>query len=200
MEIDERIIRRMIREIISETVSEMSGFPRVHNMMTGGVESIDTIGMMTSENPMAQQLTPQENKNRFNQLKADLGNLNLGFVQVEGHYEVKENALVIPNIKREDLIRLGEKYQQDSVIFGQKESDKEKTFIKWEFIQGGSTKRINDIVITNSKSLETRNDLFSAIKGRRFYIPFFDDESNQPKSDEKYSIVKKDDETKPTNL
>lgn len=78
MEIEERIIRKIIREIIHETVSEMSGFPRVHNMMTGAVKSIDTIGMMTSENPMAQQLSSNENKKLFNSLKTDLRNLNLG--------------------------------------------------------------------------------------------------------------------------
>ena len=170
MEIEERIIRRMIREIIEE---RMSGFPRIHNMMTGNVESVNTIGMMTSENPMAQPLSPGENKTLLNQLKEDLKDLKLGFVPVKGHYEVKENALVIPNIKKEDLIRLGEKYRQDSVIFGEKINAYVKISINWEFIKQGVVKKTTNISITNSKKLETTDDFFSKVKGRRFFIPFF---------------------------
>ena len=191
VEIEDRIIRKMIREIIAETVSEMSGFPRVHNMMTGGVDSINTIGMMTSENPMAQQLSPGENKKLFGDLKADLKNLNLGFIPIEGHYGYKENALVIPNIKREDLIRLGEKYQQDSVIFGKRESKGEDIFIKWEFLQRGKVGDTVYATITNSGDLNTRDDLFSTIKGRQFIIPFFDEKERYSKPSKEYSIQKK---------
>ncbi len=171
MGLTEREIRRMIREIIEE---RMSGFPRVHNMMTGNVDSINTIGMMTSENPMAQQLTHKENKKRLSDLKEDLRNLNLGFIPIDGTYGVKENALVIPNIKREDLINLGEKYKQDSVIFGQKKNDNGKIVFLWEFIKRGDVVKTSNIVITNSEALETADDFYSAIKNRRFAIPFDD--------------------------
>ncbi len=174
MEIEERIIRKIIREIIHETVSEMSGFPRVHNMMTGAVKSIDTIGMMTSENPMAQQLSSNENKKLFNSLKTDLRNLNLGFVPIKGTYVVKENALIIPNINREDLIQLGEKYKQHSVIFGQKKNDNGKVSFLWELIEQGEVKKTINKVITNSIELELAKDFYSAIKSRRFTIPFDD--------------------------
>jgi len=39
-----------------------SGFNRIKNILQGKVASVDTVGFMTGENPMAQKLSSKENR------------------------------------------------------------------------------------------------------------------------------------------
>ena len=39
-----------------------SGFNRIRNILLGKVASVDTVGFMTAENPMAQKLSSKENR------------------------------------------------------------------------------------------------------------------------------------------
>ena len=39
-----------------------SGFNRIRNILLGKVASVNTVGFMTAENPMAQKLSSKENR------------------------------------------------------------------------------------------------------------------------------------------
>jgi len=91
------------------------------------------------------------------------------------------------------LIKLGEKYKQHSVIFGQKKNDNGEIIFLWELIKGKKVIKTSYETITNSEELEIRDDFFSAIKGRRFRIPFFDNNKKYSEPIKKYSVAKKDD-------
>jgi hypothetical protein len=96
------------------------------------------------------ELTPAENKQRNKQLEADLRSMGYGFVHVDGMWQecrkpdteykdcpddmkvpTQEKSLFIPNITRDDVLKLGNKYQQDSVLFADEETKAkgEATFI-----------------------------------------------------------------------
>lgn len=96
------------------------------------------------------ELTAAENKQRNKQLEKDLRGMGYGFVHVDGMWQecrkpdteykdcpddmkvpTEEKSLFIPNISKEDVQKLGNKYQQDSVLFADEETKAkgEATFI-----------------------------------------------------------------------
>jgi len=90
-----------IRFLIRECLEEMSGFHRIRKAMLGLEASINTIGIISAENPMARKLTPQENNIRMNRLKETIRRNGLGFVELKGKYIHNEKSLFVPNIERE---------------------------------------------------------------------------------------------------
>ena len=96
------------------------------------------------------ELTAAENKQRNKELEKDLRDMGYGFVHVDGMWQecrkpdteykdcpddmkvpTQEKSLFIPNISKDDVLKLGNKYQQDSVLFADEETKAkgEATFI-----------------------------------------------------------------------
>jgi len=186
------LLKKQLRKIIRESINEMSGFSRVKNMMMGSVDSVDTIGIITAENPMGQSAPKQANLNAQTKLKQNIRSLNLGFIQIKGVYGNTENPFVIPNISKKDLISLGKTYNQESIIFGERESDESKTYFKWDYIECNPEKIVKSVYknISNDRDVENREDFYSAVKGRRFYFPFFDEIESDTIPSKEYSTSK----------
>lgn len=166
-----------------------SGFPRVKNMMHGLVPNVDSIGIMSAENPSGRIYSDGENKQRTQMLKEKVRGLGLGFIQPDfGMYGGKENSLMIPNINKNDLIKLSNFFQQESCIFGIKNQDQDNVYFKWEYIEEGQTKD-EETVFTNlaGSDVQSSDDFYTQVKGRKFKIPFYgDDEFKKPSDDFKY--------------
>jgi hypothetical protein len=173
----DKLIEQKIRKIIRESIDEMAGYPRVKNIMMGAVDSVNTVGIITAENPHSQQAPKEYNKREQEHLKTDIRSLGYGFIQISGKYGSEENPLFIPNITKAHLIMLGEKHKQESVIFGEKNQDNEKSYFKWELIlcETGKASRTVYKNISNERDIESREDFYSAVKNRKFYFPFFDE-------------------------
>lgn len=96
------------------------------------------------------ELTPAENKQRNKELENDLRKLGLGFVHVDGMWReckdrdidyskcpddmkvpTEEKSYFVPNASKEAITKLGNKYQQDSVLFADEDTKKrgEATYI-----------------------------------------------------------------------
>jgi hypothetical protein len=89
------------------------------------------------------QYSKKENEERHQQLKQDVRKLGFGFIEMAGGFEeedgtVQEKSLFIPNMPKDIAVRLGEKYEQFSVIW--KSPD--------EFIEIGTNKNsgINNVI------------------------------------------------------
>ena len=69
----------------------------------------------------------EDNEGNFIELKSDVRSMGKGYIALAGGYEeikkdgsvvlVKEPSLLVPKIRKKDLIELGVKYDQDSVIY-----------------------------------------------------------------------------------
>lgn len=172
-----------------------SSFPRVIQTMSGFVDSISSIGIMSAQNPKLiwddneefKGKTPEElvrlkgsyNKYAHSNLKKELRNKNFGFHQVFGRYSATDEiALIIPNISRELITQLGIQFNQESVIWGEK---KEGGKFEFYFINC-KTGKIDDIVeeLYFGEEVQSRDDFFTWVKGRKFIIPFFE-EAPEPK-------------------
>lgn len=168
-------MKNFIKRLLRENLEEMSGFSRVRRMMLADVPNVNTIGIMTAENPMAKALPPQENNKRMEELKADIRKLGLGFIPIKGKYGNVEKSLLIPNISIEDIISLGNKYEQESIIHGTKDYKEDFAYFNFKYIEGNSTMQSRNISLSGT-DIQSREDFFSAVKNRKFIIPFFDDE------------------------
>ena len=152
-----------------------SGFNRIKNILQGQVASVDTVGFMTGENPMAQKMSSSENRDLNKELMAWMRERGYGPIRIRGRFGNKERSMIIPNITREDMIEAGQYFNQESVIWGQKTDESKFVF---EYIEGDQTLQRRDVVLFDD-DVQSREDFYSQERqsaGRKFFIPFFDEE------------------------
>jgi signal recognition particle subunit SEC65 len=175
----EKTLRRLIREVKSQRYMNLvneSGFARVRQMMTGMVPAIGTMGILTAENPDGERAPDSFNKEANQKLAAKLASLNYGFIPIQGKFGTLENSFIIPNMTRDDVVFLGKKFGQEAVIWGSKIVEEVgEPFFRFEYIEGDTTIQTRDVSLGGAAAQE-REDFYSSKKGRKFYIPFFDDD------------------------
>ena len=175
-----REVKKFIHSVRKEYLKE-SGFSRVRQIMLGQVPSVDSVALLTAENPAGKKASPEVNNQRMGQFKDDLSNFEIGYTDIAGKFGEKENSVMIMNISRDDTIGLGNTYGQFSVIWGQKLRDEDdEPFFRFEYIEGSTTTQTRDLSISG-KSVEGRKDMYSKKGGRKFVIPFFEDEYEMAK-------------------
>jgi len=105
-----------VKKIISE-----SGFARINRILQGDVDNILTYGIITGENPCGCELSPEENSIQDKKLRKFIKSKSYGYHKIGGNFfNNDENSYLIPNINKEDLLEVGVKLKQYSVIFGSK--------------------------------------------------------------------------------
>lgn len=147
-----------------------SGFSRLMQMMSGMVPNVKTFAIITWENPMAIQISNEENNVLNNKLKKLLKGGNWAYRQIKGKYGSVENPFVINNINENDAISIGLKGQQESIIFGEVESA-DKISIK--LIECKTKAILGEKSFWKNMSDDTE-DYYSEFKGRKFIFPFFE--------------------------
>lgn len=152
-----------------------SGFSRVRGMMMGMVPSVNTIGIMTAENPDAMATPAKRNKQLNKSLMKALRQMNYGPIPIGGSFGQKENSFLIPNISRDELGKLGVEFGQEAVIWAEKQKGKEGPFMRWEYMEGMNTVQTREVSLGGS-GVQDKEDYYSEKDGRKFIIPFFDDD------------------------
>ena len=166
-----------MKEILNEWkkfINE-SGFNRIKDILQGNVASVGTVGFMTGWNPQAQQLARKENRDLNKELMAWMRERGYGPIRIRGKFGNKERSMIIPNITREDMVEAGLYFDQESVIWGAKTGEDKFVF---EYIEGNETKQRRDVVLFDDE-VQAREDFYSQERqsaGRKFYIPFFDEQ------------------------
>tara|TARA_B100000900_G_C20551080_1_gene704769 strand:+ start:523 stop:1230 length:708 start_codon:yes stop_codon:yes gene_type:complete len=161
-----------------------SGFNRIINILQGGVASVNTVGFLTGENPMAQKLSSRENRELNKELMAWLRDRGYGPIRIRGKFGNKERSMMIPNISREDMVEVGKYFDQESIIWGKRTEDEEDNKFIFEYIEGDKTIQKRDVILFDEE-VQSREDYYSQERqsaGRKFYIPFFDDEYEMDES------------------
>ncbi len=149
------------------------GYSRLVQIISGMVPNVKTIGIVTWENPMGVPLSSEENNKRNEKLTNTLKRGAYSYRHIKGKYGVYENPFMIHNISKRDIIELGKLGKQESIIYGHFEDKDGMTFDLINCSSGSiiSTRRI-------WKSLNKGEvDYYSEFKGRKFVIPFFDEDS-----------------------
>lgn len=150
-----------------------SGFSRVRGMMMGLVPSVNSIGIMTAENPDAMATPAKRNKQLNQSLMKKLRQMNYGPIPIGGSFGQKENSFLIPNISRDELGKLGVEFGQEAVIWAEKQKGKEGPYMRWEYMEGMNTVQTREVSMGGS-DIQDKDDYYSEKDGRKFVIPFFD--------------------------
>ena len=156
-------------------IIQESGFNRIINILQGKVATVTTVGFLTGENPMAQKMSSAENRDLNKELMTWMRERGYGPIRIRGKFGNKERSMIIPNITRADMVEVGKYFNQESVIWGKR--TEEDRFI-FEYIEGDKTIQKRDVVLFDD-SVQAREDFYSQERqsaGRKFYIPFFDEE------------------------
>ena len=138
---------------------------------------IATVGFMTGWNPQGQKLSAKENRELNRELMAWFRERGYGPIRIRGKFGNKERSMIIPNITRGDIIKAGKYFDQESVIWGEKEPLEDDNRFVFQYIEGDETKQRRDVVLFDEE-VQDREDFYSQERqsaGRKFYIPFFDD-------------------------
>jgi hypothetical protein len=180
-------MKRYLKEWKNFVIKE-SGFNRIKNILQGDVAPIATVGFMTGWNPMAKQLPSKENRLLNKELVAWLRERGYGPIRIRGKFGNRERSMIIPNITRGDMVEAGKYFNQVSIIWGEKEPSKNDNRFVFQYIEGDKTIQRRDVVLFG-KDVQGREDFYSQERqsaGRKFYIPFFDDQYEMDEG-EKYT-------------
>lgn len=82
------------------------------------IEKTKSFGVIS---PFRKENSDKENEENFKELASTVRKMGYGYIQLRGGYNgdegfFAEKSLFIPNIKRNEIIELGKKYNQHSVI------------------------------------------------------------------------------------
>lgn len=172
-------------------INERTVYSRVASIMRGLVPSVKTFAFLTAENPFGKQADNIANKEANKKLEEKLRSMNLGFTKVKGQYGVKENSFFVPNITKEETLMLGKLFSQESVIYGEKNEKENYDGINFQMIytddRFGEVVGERDIFI-NMKDSE---DYYTSVKGRKFQIPFFDEQFSKSKFTHSSGVIDK---------
>jgi len=169
-----RITKSKLKEIIREELNE-AGFARTRQAMTGVVPNIETIAFLTGENPGGEPAPPEVNKENNAALKKRLRAGNYGFRKIKGKFGSHEKSFMVMNIPRTEATALGQDLGQESIIWGHREEDEEGAYFNFEYIEGETTIQTRQVSMSG-RDVQDRDDFYSQVKGRKFLIPFFDDD------------------------
>lgn len=163
--------------INGDETNQMAGFAHVRRMMLGDIQNIDKLGILTAANPNAKKISNKKNDARMQNMATVLRNNNFGPILVDGQYGHSEPSFIVPHLSRQAAIDLGKDFDQESVIYGEKFVKPDgKSSMKFELISCSDQKVISTRCLSLSNDVQGQTDNFSQVKGRKFVIPFFDNE------------------------
>lgn len=167
-----------IKEILDE-----SGFARINRILWGDVPSVNSVGIITAENPHGQPLSAEENNKRTESLLSTIRSSSFGYIKIKGK-DVKNNRIedsfIVPNMNKSWIIWLGKKYEQEAVIYGER---KDKNTFLFEYIEDEKTTKKEEVNLTKLSGDEiyysylpktSKKDGNKVRYERSFVIPFID--------------------------
>ena len=162
-----RLTENELINVLSKMVKE-ARYSSVGNILRGGVrKKIKTIAILTGENPKGETASKEYNKNANQELKGLLKSARLGYRPIKGSYGTPENSFIINNISLDDAINIGEKFRQDTIVYG-------------------------EVVGIDGDDINMNFKMVSEVGGRKFVIPFYGTIDRFKGENDKFFVKTKD--------
>lgn len=182
--------------ILNEFKSDVgeAGFSSSARQMRGLNDKVKTIVILTAENPCAAKFASDVNKDRNKDLEKFLINALYGYRKVKGQYGNLENSFMVNNMTKGMAMKLGNQFQQESIVFGERIDDGDKVGMTFQLIItyncNGDTP-VGTVVGERKVFIgrENENDFYTEVKGRKFQIPFFDVADEVEKKDDEGNTI-----------
>jgi len=191
------ITESQLFDLINEVINE-SRYSSVAKTLRGGIrKSIKTIAILTGENPYGKKASKQYNKEANERLEDILVSGRYGYRKVKGSYGSLENSYIVNNISLDSAISLGEKFNQDSIVYGEVVGgDNDEIYMTFKMVGTDPNKPDeyqNEIGNTDVfVSRDNAEDFYSEVGGRKFVLPFYGVVDNMVGPDNKVYKVEKD--------
>jgi hypothetical protein len=102
---------------IKDILLETSKYSKLMKYLWG-IKKTKGIAIMTPENPNSVTLSRAENNKLMKIGKAKLKEMGFNsYIQQKGLYGTLENSLIVFNISKDEAVKLGSEWVQDSIIF-----------------------------------------------------------------------------------
>lgn len=172
----------LIEKLYNNGETTESGYSSIMNAFRGLRPNIKKIAILTAENPRGIKHSEEFNKKANFKLEKLLSEGKYGFKKIKGSYGSKENSFIVFNIEKNTAIYIGEKFNQESIIYGEtgQSEDGGNDIMPMSFEMIGTDKlephkfakvlEKTDVFINR----ENPEDFYSEINGRKFVLPFYD--------------------------
>jgi len=190
-------MKKILNEWNKFILKESSQLGDIMRTLSGKRQNVRSIGIMTPENPNAQDTPERANDCLVEDFMRKLREMNLGFRKIRGKFGNRERSFIIPNISRKEMVSLANMYVQEAVIWGSLQDGR----MVYEYIEDGRTIQKRDVVLSGS-DIDSKTDFYSQVPGgpsglrityrddpetgerkaftqgsaEKFVIPFFDEE------------------------
>jgi len=94
-------------------------FREIVDTLEGKNANVKTLGLMSAQNPMAQESSPATNAMLDHQLKQDLAAQGLRYIEIGGQFKNPEDSVMIFNPTQQQMHDLSRKYKQYSYVWGE---------------------------------------------------------------------------------
>jgi hypothetical protein len=140
MKLTKEIIKQMVNEVLMESrqasmlLTEREKKPkydRIIDALEGKTEGIDSIGLMSGQNPMAQAASQQQNTQLKGNLEERIAEMGLEFIRIGGvfAYNPEQSAMIL-NPTEEQMEILCREFKQQAFVYGEKYPiDQERDFM-----------------------------------------------------------------------
>lgn len=183
---------RLSRQLVRSRTA--ANWARVRNVLHGVIPSVHSIGIITAWNPQGQETDLKTNQLANQRLSNQLKQMKLGPIKIKGKFMGNsEESFLVQNIPYKTLLKLCEKYNQYSVIYGYRNQSK-KSNSEFEFRMVDANGQDMDeprFFVLGNEGIQERDDMYSYLGGetprqkdpsktpptrKKFLIPFFDPE------------------------
>lgn len=147
---------------------------RVERIVSGLAHDVNTIAILTPENPQAQKFDKKHNQLFVSQFIDFMRSNGVTPIEIGGKFGGnEERSFIIKNVSKKQAIEIGKMYNQQSVIWGKKVDDSPTPHFHYEYIEGGKTVSTS-FKLNFGQEAQTRSDNYSNFRKKKFVIPFFD--------------------------
>ena len=140
MKLTKEIIKQMINEVLMESrqssmlLTEREKKPkydRIIDALEGKTEGIDSIGLMSGQNPLAQAVSQQQNTQLKGNLEERIAEMGLDMIRIGGVFaHHPEQSAMILNPTEEQMEVLCREFKQQAFVYGEKYPiDQERDFM-----------------------------------------------------------------------
>lgn len=168
----EYLIEQITNDVVErlKRLNESGRRRKAERAVMGDTSVVKTYAILTAYNPMTRELPKEYNERLNEKLKAYLKTGNFVWFPVKGKYGAIERSFIIYDISLSDALHIGEKYEQESIIWCNNETG-EKQY--WEQNGNGEfrcTHKRNELT-----DMADNDDFYTQVSRKtKFQIPFFD--------------------------
>ncbi len=129
MKLTRDLIKQMVNEVLTENQSSMllnekekkPKYDRIIDAIEGQTEGIDSVGLMSGQNPMAQAVSQQQNTQLKSNLEERIAEMGLEMIRIGGVFaHHPEQSAMILNPTEDQMEVLCREFEQQAFVYGEK--------------------------------------------------------------------------------